>query len=132
MSFSRQVAHQSLHKRGLAIVLPANNSDDAHSDFIQPTGTQIKRRGRLADAKLGYDSKMTDQELDARGLSCPLPVLKARKVLKSMPVNAELSILATDPKAPGDFQQFCEAAGHVLVKSEENGNLYQIVVRKGG
>lgn len=74
---------------------------------------------------------MPEQELDARGLSCPLPVLKARKLMRAMPDGARLRVLATDAKAPGDFRHFCEEAGHRLVSSEEQQGIFHIVVCKG-
>ena len=70
--------------------------------------------------------------LDALGLLCPLPVLKARKRLKSLPTGATLKILADDPAAVVDVPHFCAEAGHALLsQSDEQG--HQIyVIRKGG
>ncbi|HEX2581853.1 MAG TPA: sulfurtransferase TusA family protein [Dongiaceae bacterium] len=56
-----------------------------------------------------------DYELDARGLVCPLPVLKARKKLKELAPGDILTVRATDPGAPGDFRHFCEATGAELL-----------------
>jgi len=71
-------------------------------------------------------------ELDTRGLSCPLPVLKAQKALRSMAAGELLSVLATDPKAPADFEQLCEVAGHRLVEStERNGHLVLVIEKRG-
>lgn len=61
------------------------------------------------------------QTLDARGLSCPLPVLKARKRLAGMGPGERLVVLATDPRAPDDFRAFCEAAGHALLEEGPAG-----------
>ena len=58
---------------------------------------------------------MEEQLLDARGLICPLPVLRARKVLMGMPAGAVLDVQTTDPAAPADFEAFCEATGHRLL-----------------
>ena len=65
----------------------------------------------------------TDQILDTTGLKCPLPVLKARKVLADMSAGAVLRVIASDPGAPEDFRHFCEAAGHRLLEQfeEETG-----------
>lgn len=60
------------------------------------------------------------RELDARGLICPLPVLKARKVLLSMQKGELLRVLFTDKNAPADFKLFCAEAGHVLKSSSES------------
>ncbi|MCU0817455.1 MAG: sulfurtransferase TusA family protein, partial [Cypionkella sp.] len=55
------------------------------------------------------------ETLDATGLLCPLPVLKARKRLKSMAPGAVLRLIATDPAAVIDVPHFCNQSGHVLV-----------------
>ena len=65
---------------------------------------------------------MSREQLDATGMKCPLPVLKARKRVKSLDVDTELEVLATDPGAPKDFEAFCESQGHRFVSSEEDGD----------
>lgn len=57
--------------------------------------------------------------LDARGLKCPLPVLKARRALKALPAGAVLEVLADDPAAPGDFRSFSQTAGYALETMDE-------------
>ncbi|SEA19739.1 sulfurtransferase TusA family protein [Rubrimonas cliftonensis] len=69
-----------------------------------------------------------DDELDARGLLCPLPVLKARKRLQGMAEGAVLSVLADDPAAVVDVPHFCAEAGHALL--EQTAGRY--LIRKGG
>lgn len=59
--------------------------------------------------------------LDARGLKCPLPVLKARKALKPLAPGEVLEVLADDPAAPKDFRAFAETTGHRLAESELDG-----------
>ncbi len=71
-------------------------------------------------------------QLDAQGLKCPLPVLRARKALRDVRPGATLTILATDTAAPADFRAFCEQAGHDLVSSEEAGGVHTIVIRRKG
>jgi len=62
--------------------------------------------------------------LDAKGLKCPLPVLKARKALKTMAAGEVLRVLTTDPGAVGDFKHFCDTTGHrLLAQREEAGVL---------
>lgn len=81
-----------------------------------------------------YLKVMTNETdtLDALGLLCPLPVLKARKRLKSMPAGSTLRILADDPAAIVDVPHFCSEAGHVLV-SQDNADGHQVyVIRKSG
>lgn len=74
---------------------------------------------------------MSEQLLDTRGLSCPLPVLKARKRLLAMASGARLRVLATDPKARGDFELFCAEAGHKLLESTAEGEIYHFVIERG-
>lgn len=69
-------------------------------------------------------------ELDARGLICPLPVLKAQKRLRSLAPGQKLIVLATDPKAPSDFAHFCEASGNRLVESREEGGVFRFVIER--
>ena len=59
------------------------------------------------------------ETLDALGLLCPLPVLKARKRLKSMPAGSVLRVLADDPAAIIDVPHFCAESGHRLLSQEE-------------
>jgi tRNA 2-thiouridine synthesizing protein A len=55
---------------------------------------------------------MADQTLDTKGLACPLPILKVKKVLAGMPKGATLEVFATDPGSVPDFQAFAEATGN--------------------
>jgi tRNA 2-thiouridine synthesizing protein A len=75
-----------------------------------------------------------DDTLDARGLSCPLPVLRARKTLKRMEPGKVLEILATDPGSLKDFVSFCVQTGDVLLSkaTEETpeGMLYRFCIRR--
>lgn len=68
--------------------------------------------------------------LDLSGYKCPLPVLKARKVLNASAPGAELLVVCTDPAAPGDFRAFCDAAGHDLLAVEEQGESFRIRLRR--
>ncbi|MFO1153019.1 MAG: sulfurtransferase TusA family protein [Rhodospirillales bacterium] len=63
---------------------------------------------------------MTSHTLDARGLACPLPVLRANKHLRTLAAGDELCVAVTDPAAPADFDRFCATTGHVLVSVETN------------
>ena len=69
--------------------------------------------------------------LDARGLLCPLPVLKARKRLKSLATGQTLQVLADDPAAIVDVPHFCAEAGHDLVEQRDEGTAQLYVIRKG-
>jgi tRNA 2-thiouridine synthesizing protein A len=68
--------------------------------------------------------------LDARGLKCPLPVLRARKSMREVAPGGLLKVLATDPGAPKDFVHFCETTGYELVESSESDGVYSLVIRK--
>ena len=68
--------------------------------------------------------------LDARGLLCPLPVLKARKRLKAIAFGETLTMVADDPAAVIDVPHFCMEAGHELVSSDADGNDQTYVIRK--
>lgn len=71
-----------------------------------------------------------DALIDARGLSCPMPLLKARQALMVLGSGATVCVLATDPAAPRDFEDFTEATGHALLESREERGLFVIVVAK--
>jgi tRNA 2-thiouridine synthesizing protein A len=73
---------------------------------------------------------MSDTLLDARGLKCPLPVLRARKAIQGLAQGAVLHVLATDPGSVNDFQAFCEATGHVLVERSEADGAFSFRLRK--
>jgi tRNA 2-thiouridine synthesizing protein A len=59
-----------------------------------------------------------DKELDARGLNCPLPILRAKKALTDMASGQVLRIVATDPGSVKDFQAFSKQTGNALLASE--------------
>ncbi len=70
------------------------------------------------------------QTLDARNLSCPLPILRTKKALNAMQAEDLLEITATDPGSVKDLQSFCEQTGNVLISSKEGDNEYIFVIRK--
>ena len=66
-----------------------------------------------------------DQELDACGLNCPLPILRAKKSLAALASGQVLRIIATDPGAVKDFESFAKQTGHALLEStEQDGKFY--------
>lgn len=74
---------------------------------------------------------MSETLLDAKGLSCPLPILKARKSLNALPPGALLRVLASDPVAVRDFPLFCRDAGHQLLESlEPEAGVYGFLIKK--
>jgi tRNA 2-thiouridine synthesizing protein A len=72
---------------------------------------------------------MADQTLDTKGLACPLPILKVKKVLAGMPKGATLEVFATDPGSVPDFQAFSEATGNALLEHSEANGVYRFVLR---
>lgn len=75
---------------------------------------------------------MPDQTLDAKGLNCPLPILKAKKALKEVPTGGTLEILATDPGSVKDFEAFCRTTGNELVESGQDGSTFRFLIRHTG
>jgi tRNA 2-thiouridine synthesizing protein A len=71
-----------------------------------------------------------DKELDARGLSCPLPILKTKKSLNEIQSGQVLKIVATDPGSVKDMQAFANQTGHALISSAEADNTYTFLIRK--
>ncbi len=69
-------------------------------------------------------------ELDASGLNCPLPVLKAQKVLKDMAAGEVLKVVATDPGSVEDFEAFCQTTGHELLESEAEEGIFTFMIKK--
>ena len=71
-----------------------------------------------------------DQELDARGLNCPLPILKARMALKDMAGGQVLRIMATDPGSVKDFEAFANQTGNELLNSTEESGEFHFLLKK--
>lgn len=71
-----------------------------------------------------------DFELDARGLKCPLPILRTKKVINGMNPGQTLKIMATDPGSVRDFQAFSRQTGHELLAASESGGEFQFLLRK--
>lgn len=73
---------------------------------------------------------MANQQLDAKGLNCPLPILRAKKAIKDLPMGGTLEILATDPGSVADFQSFCRTTGNELLESTQDSNVYRFVIKR--
>jgi len=76
------------------------------------------------------DEIKVDQHLDAKGLNCPLPVLKAKVVLTKMQAGQILYVEATDPHATIDFEAYCARTGHEIVHLLEGAELIEIYVKR--
>lgn len=75
---------------------------------------------------------MAEHVLDARGLNCPLPILRAKKALKDVPTGEVLEIRATDPGSVKDFEAFCRSTGNELVESAADGGEFRFRIRHVG
>lgn len=73
---------------------------------------------------------MANAVLDAKGLNCPLPILKAKKALQGVAPGGLLEIYATDPGSVKDFQAFCRSTGNELVTSIQEGNVFKFVIKR--
>ena len=71
-----------------------------------------------------------DKELDARGLNCPLPILKAKKALNGMQSGQTVRVLSTDAGSVRDFQAFAKQTGNELVEQQTEGVEYIHVMRR--
>ncbi|MEO1718835.1 MAG: sulfurtransferase TusA family protein [Pseudomonadota bacterium] len=77
------------------------------------------------------DNYNADAELDARHLTCPLPILKAKKRLKDMAPGEVLRLLATDPNTAEDARLFADARGHEIVASTTENDVLTLLIRRG-
>lgn len=71
-----------------------------------------------------------DKELDARGLNCPLPILRTKKMLNEMNGGQKLRVVATDPGAVKDFQAFSKQTGNPLLESGEANGEFTFLIQK--
>jgi tRNA 2-thiouridine synthesizing protein A len=71
-----------------------------------------------------------DQELDACGLNCPLPILRAKKTLNGMQSGQILRIIATDPGSVKDFEAFARQTGNSLLESSEGDGKFTFLIKK--
>lgn len=71
-----------------------------------------------------------DEELDASGLNCPLPILRAKKALNALESGKVLRIIATDPGSVKDFEAFAKQTGNELMESKEAGGKFEFLIKK--
>ncbi len=71
-----------------------------------------------------------DSELDASGLNCPLPILRAKKAINALDAGQTLRIIATDPGSVKDFEAFCKQTGNELVSSGEEDGKFAFLIKK--
>ncbi len=70
------------------------------------------------------------KELDASGLNCPMPILRAKKALKELQAGDVLRIIATDPGSVKDFEAFAKQTGNELLESTEEGESFVYLIKK--
>ncbi|MCQ4294584.1 sulfurtransferase TusA family protein [Pseudomonas stutzeri] len=75
-------------------------------------------------------SLVFDAEVDAVGLDCPMPLLKAKLELNRLASGAVLKVIASDPGSQRDFRSFAKLAGHALLREEAEDGLYRYWLRK--
>ena len=71
-----------------------------------------------------------DSELDASGLNCPLPILRAKKAIAALDAGQTLRIIATDPGSVKDFEAFCKQTGNELKSSGEEDGKFMFMIKK--
>ena len=71
---------------------------------------------------------MATETVDAKGLNCPMPVLRAKKALKNLSAGDTLEVLATDPGAVADFEAFSRATGNELTESGETDGVFRFLI----
>ncbi len=86
----------------------------------------------MKGAEILGNHTMADQTLDAKGLNCPLPILRAKKALQGMKPGATLEVLATDPGSVKDFEAFCRATGNALLSSSVDGKVFRFTLKRAG
>jgi tRNA 2-thiouridine synthesizing protein A len=70
------------------------------------------------------------QTIDARGLSCPMPIVKTAQAVKGLPSGAVFELVATDPGSIKDVAAWCRATGNQLIEQTSDGAVYRFVLRR--
>ena len=70
------------------------------------------------------------QTVDARGLSCPMPIVKTAQAAKAVPSGAVMELIATDPGSIKDVAAWCRATGNELIEQTSDGAVYRFVIRR--
>ncbi len=75
-------------------------------------------------------STVTDLQLDARGLNCPMPIVKTAQAIKGLTSGQTLEVVATDPGSVKDFEAWSKTTGNLLVEQSADGGVFRFVLRK--
>ena len=114
------------HKKGYPTMISEDSDPSEESEFLEKYKISIEEKP--LDEKSVWEVNKT---LDARNLTCPLPILKSKKALKYLEVNQVLEILTTDPGSWKDIPTWAQVSGHGLISAEENGpREYRFLVKK--
>lgn len=73
---------------------------------------------------------MADKTIDAKGMNCPIPILKAKKGMSEVPVGGVLEVLSTDPGSVADFAAFARTTGHTLMEQTEASGVYRFLIKR--
>jgi tRNA 2-thiouridine synthesizing protein A len=76
------------------------------------------------------DMQTIDREIDARGLNCPLPILRTKKALNDMKTGEVVRIVATDPGSVRDFEAFARQTGNALLEHGEDGGAFWFLLKR--
>ena len=73
---------------------------------------------------------MVTETIDTSGMNCPIPIIKAKKAIKSMDAGATLEVISTDPGSVRDFEAFSRATGNELLESLEENGVFRFILQK--
>ena len=73
---------------------------------------------------------MATETIDTSGMNCPIPIMKAKKAIKSMDSGATLEVISTDPGSVRDFEAFSRATGNELLESLEENGVFRFILQK--
>ena len=77
------------------------------------------------------EASMATQTIDTSGMNCPIPIIKAKKAIKTMDAGSTLEVISTDPGSVRDFEAFSRATGNELIESLEEAGVFRFVIQKG-
>ena len=73
---------------------------------------------------------MATETIDTSGMNCPIPIMKAKKAIKSMSAGTTLEVISTDPGSVRDFEAFSRATGNQLLESAEENGVFRFILQK--
>ena len=73
---------------------------------------------------------MATETIDTSGMNCPIPIIKAKKAIKTMVSGNTLEVISTDPGSVRDFEAFSRATGNELIESAEDNGVFRFLLQK--